>query len=168
MNDTATTVTTSEQPVSLKARLHQALTAAMRARDEVALSSLRLAMSAIAVAETAGKELVELSDEAVQGVLAVEVRKHHESADAFAGAGRTEQATRERAEAAVLEAYLPAALSPEQLEALVAEEVASAAAAGATGMKAMGKVVSAVRARAGSTADGAAIAALVKAALSAG
>ena len=161
MNDTT-------NPTSLKARLHQDLTAAMRARDEVALSSLRLAMSAIAVAETAGKELVELSDEAVQGVLAVEVRKHHESADAFAGAGRAEQAARERAEAAVLEAYLPAALSPEQLEALVAEEVANAAAAGATGMKAMGKVVSAVRARAGSTADGAAIAALVKAALGAG
>ena len=161
MNDTT-------NPTSLKARLHQDLTAAMRARDEVALSSLRLAMSAIAVAETAGKELVELSDEAVQGVLAVEVRKHHESADAFAGAGRAEQAARERAEAAVLEAYLPAALSPEQLGALVAEEVANAAAAGATGMKAMGKVVSAVRARAGSTADGAAIAALVKAALGAG
>jgi len=161
MNDTT-------NPTSLKARLHQDLTAAMRARDEVALSSLRLAMSAIAVAETAGKELVELSDEAVQGVLAVEVRKHHESADAFAGAGRAEQAARERAEAAVLEAYLRAALSPEQLGALVAEEVANAAAAGATGMKAMGKVVSAVRARAGSTADGAAIAALVKAALGAG
>ncbi len=155
-------------PTTLKVRLHQDLTTAMRARDEVALSALRLAMSAIAVAETAGKESVELSDEAVQAVLAVEVRKHHESADAFAGAGRTEQAARERAEAAVVEAYLPAALTPEQLEALVAEEVASAAAAGATGMKAMGKVVSAVRARAGSTADGAAIAALVKAALGAG
>lgn len=79
MNDTTTP--------TLKAQLHQDLTAAMRARDEVALSSLRQALSAIAVAETAGKELVELSDEAVQGVLAVEVRKHHESADAFAGGG---------------------------------------------------------------------------------
>ncbi len=160
MNDTTTP--------TLKAQLHQDLTAAMRARDEVALSSLRQALSAIAVAETAGKELVELSDEAVQGVLAVEVRKHHESADAFAGAGRAEQATRERAEATLLEAYLPAALTAEQLEALVAEEVANAAASGMTGMKAMGKVVSAVRARAGSTADGATIAALVKTALASG
>lgn len=159
---------TTTSDAGLKARLHQHLQQAMRARDEVALSSLRLAMSAIAVAETAGKEQVELSDEAVQGVLAVEVRKHHESADAFAGAGRDAQAERERAEAAILEAYLPAALSQEQLEALVADEVAAAAADGATGMKAMGKVVSAVRAKAGSTADGAAIAALVKAALSAG
>jgi uncharacterized protein YqeY len=65
----------------------------------------------------------------------------------------------------VLEAYLPAALSAAELQALVAAEVAAAAAEGATGMKAMGRVVSAVRARAGATADGAEIATMVKAAL---
>lgn len=161
-------MTDTSTPASLKARLHQHLQTAMRARDEVALAALRLALSAVAVAETAGKEQVELSDDAVQAVLAVEVRKHHETADAFAGAGRPEPAERERAEAAILEAYLPAALSQDQLESLVAEEVAAAAADGAVGMKAMGKVVSAVRAKAGTAADGAAIAALVKAALSAG
>ena len=67
----------------------------------------------------------------------------------------------------MLEAYLPAALSEAEIRALVDAEVAAAAAEGTTGMKAMGKVVSAVRAKAGQTADGAVIAALVKAALSA-
>jgi uncharacterized protein YqeY len=100
-------------------------------------------------------------------VLAVEVRKHHETADAFVTAGRPEKTARERAEAAVLEAYLPAALSDAELDSLVRDEIAAAAADGATGMKAMGRVVAAVRAKAGATADGAAIAAKVKAALGA-
>jgi uncharacterized protein YqeY len=150
---------------SVKQRMQAALTVAMKARDEVALSALRQALSEVAVAETAGAELVVLSDEAVMAVLAAEVRKHHETADAFVTAGRPEKVERERAEAAVLEAYLPAALSDADLDAIISAEIAAAAADGATGMKAMGKVVSAVRAKAGPTADGAAIAAKVKAAL---
>ena len=152
--------------MSVKADLHSALTAAMKARDEVALSALRQALSAISVAETAGDEFVELTDAQVLAVLAVEVRKHHETADAFQTAGRPERVERARAEAAVLEGYLPSALSEAELAAIIAEEVAAAAAGGATGMKAMGKVVAAVRAKAGPTADGAQIAALVKSALS--
>ena len=65
----------------------------------------------------------------------------------------------------MLEAYLPSALSDDELQGIISEEIAAAAAAGAEGMKAMGKVVAAVRAKAGPTADGAKIAALVKAAL---
>jgi len=150
---------------TVKEQLQQALTAAMRARDEVALSALRQALSALAVAETAGAEQVVLSDEQVIAVLVVEARKHHETADAFVTAGRPERVERERAEAAVLEAYLPSALSADELQAVVAEEVAAAAAAGNEGMKAMGMVIAAVRAKAGPTADGGQIAALVKAAL---
>ncbi|MBI4884533.1 MAG: GatB/YqeY domain-containing protein, partial [Actinobacteria bacterium] len=141
--------------VSLKGQLQTALTAAMKARDEVALSALRQALSAMAVAETAGDELVVLSDEQVIAVLVVEVRKHHETADAFVTAGRPERVERARAEAAVLEVYLPASLSDDELADLVREEIAAAAAAGAEGMRAMGKVIAAVRARAGATADGA-------------
>lgn len=151
--------------MSVKSELQAALTTAMKARDTVTLSALRQALSAITVAETAGDEVVELGDAQVLAVLAVEVRKHHEAADAFAGAGRAERAEAERAEAAVLEAYLPAALSDDEIAAIVTEEVAAAAADGATGMKAMGRVVNAVRARAGTGADGAKIAALVKSAL---
>ncbi|MEN9506518.1 MAG: hypothetical protein RI958_2444 [Actinomycetota bacterium] len=151
--------------MSVKAELRGALETAMKARDEVALSALRQALSAIAVAETAGDEAAQLSDDQVLAVVAVEVRKHHETADAFQAAGRPDRVERARAEAAVLEQYLPAAMSDAELAVVVAEEVAAAAADGATGMKAMGRVVSAVRARAGSTADGAKIAASVKSAL---
>jgi uncharacterized protein len=151
--------------MSVKEQMQQALTTAMKARDERALSSLRQALSAISVAETAGDEVTVLSDDQVLQVLSVEVRKHHEAADAFAGAGRADRAEAERAEAAVLEAYLPAALSDDEIAAIVTEEVAAAAADGATGMKAMGRVVNAVRTRAGTGADGAKIAALVKSTL---
>ena len=151
---------------SVKTRMQTALTAAMKARDEVALSSLRQALAAISVAETAGSEQVVLDDAQVLAVVAVEVRKHHETADAFVTAGRPEKVERERAEAAVLEAYLPATLSEEELDGIIAAEIAAAAADGAAGMKAMGKVVAAVRATAGPPADGAAIANKVKAALS--
>ncbi|MGB8858289.1 MAG: GatB/YqeY domain-containing protein [Ilumatobacteraceae bacterium] len=150
---------------SIKSQLQTALTAAMRARDELTLSALRQALSAIAVAETAGEEAVVLTDEQVVAELAVEVRKHHETADAFDTAGRPEPAAHARAHAAVLEAYLPAALTDDDLARIIGEEIAAAAAGGAEGMKAMGKVVSAVRAKAGPTADGAKIAAMVKAAL---
>lgn len=150
---------------SVKQRMQSALTAAMKARDEVALSALRQALSAMAVAETAGAEQVVLSDEQVLAVLAVEVRKHHETADAFVTAGRPDRVERARAEAAVLEAYLPAALSDDDLATIVADEIAAAAADGAAGMKAMGRVIAAVRTKAGPTADGAKIAALVKSAL---
>lgn len=149
----------------LKSQLKSDLTEAMKARDDVRLAAIRLALSAIAVAETAGDESVELTDAQVQAVLAVEARKHHETADAFRTAGRADRVERELAEAAVLEAYLPAALSDEQLSGIVGEQVAAAAADGVTGMKAMGRVVSAVRAAAGASADGAKIAAMVKSAL---
>ncbi len=161
MTDTTNTVTTSD----VKTRLRAAMTAAMKAREELALGVLRQALSEVAVVETAGDEVAVLSDEQVLAVIAIEVRKHHETADAFDTAGRPEQAERSRAEAAVLEAYLPAALSDDELHRIIAEEIATAAAAGAEGMKAMGRVVSAVRAKAGPSADGAKIATAVKAAL---
>ena len=161
MTDTTNTTTASD----VKTRLRAAMTAAMKAREELALGALRQALSEVAVVETAGDEVAVLSDEQVLAVIAIEVRKHHETADAFDTAGRPEQAARSRAEAAVLEAYLPAALSDDEMHRIIGEEIAAAAAAGAEGMKAMGRVVSAVRAKAGPTADGAKIAAAVKAAL---
>ena len=106
--------------MSVKEQMQQALTAAMKARDEVAPSSLRQALAAISVAETAGSEQVVLDDAQVLAVVAVEVRKHHETADAFVTAGRPEKVERERAEAAVLEAYLPATLSEEELDQALA------------------------------------------------
>lgn len=150
---------------NLKDRLQHDLTDAMRAHDEVARETLRMALAAIQRAEVAGKEQIELDDDAIVGVLQTEVRKRTEAAEAYAAGGRSDRADRERAEAAVLAAYLPAALSDADLEAIVAEEVAKAAGEGLTGGKAMGAVVKAVRARAGAGTEGGRIAAAVKAAL---
>jgi hypothetical protein len=152
---------------SLKLQLKNDLTAAMKAGNDVAKSTLRMALSAITNAEVAGDEAVELTDDQVIKVLQSEVKKRTESAEVYEQAGRTEAAIKERAEAEVLSAYLPAALSDDELAGVVQEEVARAAAQGAEGMKAMGAVVKAVRERVGSGADGSKIADLVKAALSA-
>jgi uncharacterized protein YqeY len=127
--------------------------------------TLRMLLSAISNAEVAGDEAVVLSDEQVIGVLRGEAKKRAESAQIYADAGRTESAAKERSELAVIERYLPAAMSDDALAAVVAEEVAKAASSGATGGKAMGLVVKAVRERVGASVDGGKIAAQVKSAL---
>lgn len=137
----------------------------MKARDELATSTLRMALAAITNAEVAGDEAVELSDEQVVGVLVAEAKKRSEAAEVYESAGRDAQGAKERAELALITIYLPAALGDEELSAIVADEVARAAAQGVTGPKAMGQVVKAVRSRAGAGADGARIAVLVKSAL---
>lgn len=152
---------------SLKLQLKNDLTTAMKAGNDIAKSTIRMALSAITNAEVAGDEAVELSDDQVIKVLQSEVKKRQESAEVYEQAGRTEAAIKERAEAEVLSVYLPAAMSDEELATVVQEEVARAATQGAEGMKAMGAVVKAVRERVGSGADGSKIADLVKAALSA-
>lgn len=150
---------------SLKDTLKLDLTVAMKSGDEVGRSTLRMALSAITNAEVAGDEAVELSDDQVIAVLQAEAKKRAEAAEIYAGAGRAEAEKKERAELAVLEKYLPAAMSEAEIAAVVAEEVAAAAAAGNAGPKAMGLVVKAVRSRVGSSADGSLVAQLVKAAL---
>lgn len=150
---------------ALQDQLRTDLTAAMKARDEVTTATLRMVMAAITTAEVAGDVAVSLDDEQVMAVLTSEAKKRQEAAEAYAAAGREGSAENERAELAVIERYLPAAMSDDELDAIVAEEVAAASVAGVTGGKAMGQVIKAVRARAGATADGARIAAIVKAAL---
>ena len=147
---------------TVKERLQSDLTAAMKARDEVSLSTIRMLRSAISNAEVAGDTATELSDDDVVAVLQSEAKKRAESASVYEEAGRTELAAKERAELEVIERYLPAAMSDDELEAIVDAEVATAAAAGAEGGRAMGMVIKAVRERAGASADGARIAALVK------
>ncbi len=155
----------SNETDSVKARLQADLTAAMKARDEVALSTIRMLRAAIMNAEVAGDEAVELSDEQAIAVLQSEAKKRAESAAVYEENDRPESAAKERAELEVIERYLPAAMSDDDLAAIVDEEVAAAAANGAEGGKAMGMVIKAVRERAGASADGGRIAALVKAKL---
>jgi hypothetical protein len=146
----------------IKARLQSDLTAAMKARDEVATSTIRMLRSAITNAEVAGDAAAELSDDEVTAVLQSEAKKRTESAEVYEQAGRTELAAKERAELAVIERYLPAAIGDDELAAIVDEEIANAASSGAEGGRAMGVVIKAVRDRVGASADGARIAALVK------
>ena len=152
----------SNETDSVKARLQADLTAAMKARDEVALSTIRMLRAAIMNAEVAGDEAVELTDEQAIAVLQSEAKKRAESAAVYEENDRPESAAKERAELEVIERYLPAAMSDDELAAIVEEEVAIAAANGAEGGKAMGMVIKAVRERAGASADGSRIAALVK------
>lgn len=150
---------------SVKSRLQADLTAAMKARDEVVLSTIRMLRAAIMNAEVAGDQAVELSDEQAITVLQSEAKKRAESAAVYEENDRPESAAKERAELEVIERYLPAAMSDDDLVAIVDEEVAAAAANGAEGGKAMGMVIKSVRERAGASADGGRIATLVKARL---
>ncbi|MCA0306843.1 MAG: GatB/YqeY domain-containing protein [Actinobacteria bacterium] len=149
-------------------RMQADLVAAMKARDDLVRSTLRMAMTAIKNEEVAGAEARELSDNEVLGVLNREVAKRRDSAEAYTAGNRPELAEKELAEVEVLQRYLPAALSDAELDAIVAEEVAAAAAqAGeALTMRQMGLVIKAVNARAAGRAEGAKVAAKVKAALS--
>ena len=152
----------SESSGTIKQRLQADLTTAMKARDEVATSTIRMLRSAITNAEVAGDAAIELTDDQAIAVLQSEAKKRVESAEVYEQNGRAESAAKERAELAVIERYLPAAMSDTELEAIVVAEVAAAAASGAEGGRAMGQVIKAVRERAGASADGARIAALVK------
>ncbi|WP_448614504.1 GatB/YqeY domain-containing protein [Modestobacter sp. URMC 112] len=143
----------------LKDRLRTDLTTAMKGRDELRTATLRMVLAAVTAEEVSGKEARELSDDEVQGVLRREAKKRREAAEAFAGAGRSEQAERERAEEAVVAGYLPAQLGDADLAALVADVVTRT---GASGMKDMGRVMGAVQAQVAGRAEGGRVAAEVR------
>lgn len=145
----------------LKARLRTDLTAAIKARDELRSSTLRMVLSAITNAEVAGKTSRELSDDDIIGVLSTESKKRREAADAFADAGRTEAAEKERAEAAVIADYLPQQLTEEEIRALVSETISSLG-VGDDGMRSMGRVMGALQPQVKGRADGGAVAAEVR------
>ena len=146
---------------ALKDRLRSDLTKAMKARDEVRASTLRMALSALTTAEVAGKAARELSDDEVVGVLSTEAKKRREAATAFDEGGRAEMADKERAEAAVIADYLPEQLTDEEVAAIVTTAVEQAGAQG-EGMRAMGKVMGLVQPQVRGRADGAAVAAEVR------
>ncbi|WP_018637426.1 GatB/YqeY domain-containing protein [Parafrankia elaeagni] len=150
---------------TLKERLRSDLTSALRARDELRLSTLRLAVAAVKDAEVAGDAARELDDAEVEKILAREVRKRREAAEAFAGAGRAEQASREHAEGDVLAGYLPSQLGDEELAAIVDSVLAEL---GLSGPKAMGPVMKATQARVAGRADGRRVSDLVRARLTSG
>ncbi len=144
---------------TLKDRLETDLRAAMKARDELVTSTLRMALAAVRTAEVSGKQARALSDDEVRAVLTAETKKRREAAGAYDLAGRAEQAERERAEESVLTAYLPAQLSDEELSAVVTDALAGFA---ATGKGAMGPAMKVAQAAVAGRAEGGRVAAEVR------
>ena len=133
----------------------QDLAAAMKAGERDRVSTLRLVLSELqkSAKEGDGDELA---------VLRRERKRRRESAEAFRKGGREDLATGEEAEAAIIEAYLPAELSDDELRGLVADAVAET---GAESPRDMGRVMKAAMQRAGGRADGKRVSALVQEAL---
>ncbi|MFJ9807706.1 GatB/YqeY domain-containing protein [Streptomyces sp. NPDC101158] len=147
---------------TFKAKLQDDLNAAIKGRDELRSSTLRMTLAAIQKEEVAGKTKRELSDDEVQKVIAKEAKKRREAADAFTQGGRAESAARELAEGELLDAYLPKQLSDEELEGIVAAAVEEAKGAGAEGPRAMGAVMKIVNPKVAGQAEGGRVAAVVK------
>jgi uncharacterized protein len=144
---------------ALKERLREDLSAAIKARDGVRTRTLRMALTAVTNEEVAGKQARELSDDEIVKVLTREAKKRREAAQAFADAGRPEQAAAEQAEGEVINGYLPEQLSDEELSRLVSAAIAET---DAVGPRAMGQVMKVVRPQVGDRAEGGRVAAEVK------
>jgi uncharacterized protein YqeY len=148
--------------MGLKDSLKHDLTEAMRARDELVLSTIRLCLTAITNEEVSGKEARALTEAEVIQVLSREAKKRRESAQAFADANRPDRAERENAEGEVIARYLPSPLSETELASLIADAMKESGAAGPAGM---GLVMKLLSPKIAGRADGAAVSAAVRAAL---
>ena len=143
----------------LKQQISTDLTTAMKARDKVTSSTLRMVMTAIQNAQVAGDAAKELTDDEVLAVITKEGKKRRDAIAEYDKAGRAELAAAEQAELEVLEAYLPQQLSDAELESLVAQAVAEA---GVTEKSQMGQAMKAAQAKVAGRAEGGRVAAAVK------
>jgi uncharacterized protein YqeY len=144
---------------TLKDRLETDLRTAMKARDELVTSTLRMALTAVRRAEVSGDRARELSEDEVRAVLTAEAKKRREAATAFGDAGRAEQAERERAEEEVLAGYLPSQLSDDELARVVKQALAGL---DLSGKGAMGPAMKAAQAAVAGRAEGGRVAAEVR------
>ena len=151
--------------MSLKEKLQNDLTAAMRARDEIKSSTIRMILTSIKNEEVSGKEARDLSDAEVITVLSREAKKRREAAEAFDQAGAKDRADQERAEGGVIAEYLPKQLSEDEIKALIAEAIAET---GANSPAQMGLVMKSLQPKTAGKADGGLVSSLVKAALAGG
>ena len=143
--------------MSLHANLSADIKAAMLARDADRLGTLRMLKSTLGYVAIERKTEL-LPDADFISIVQEEVKKRRDSIEQFEGGGRPELAAKERVELAILETYLPQALPPEELEALVKTCILEA---GATSKKDMGQVIRAVQAKAAGRAEGKVISQLV-------
>ncbi|HYD56196.1 MAG TPA: GatB/YqeY domain-containing protein [Burkholderiales bacterium] len=148
--------------MTLKQTIHDDVKAAMRAKDAARLSTLRLLTAAMKQKEV--DERAELGDAEVLAILEKMIKQRRESIAQFEKASRQDLADKEKAEIAVLEAYLPQKMSEAEVQAAIAAAIAES---GASGIKDMGKVMAALKPRLAGRSDIGAASALVKAKLSA-
>lgn len=128
--------------MALTEQIQQDLVAALKAHDELRLSTLRMMKSAIQYRKVeAGHDL---DDAEVHKVFGTMIKQREDSAEQFTAGARPELAAKEKAEIAIIEGYLPRALSPEEIEATVREAIAET---GAASPKDMGKAMKAAMAR---------------------
>ncbi|MFT3780000.1 MAG: GatB/YqeY domain-containing protein [Ottowia sp.] len=146
--------------MSLKDQITEDMKAAMRAKDAPRLGTIRLLQAAMKQKEV--DERVTLDDAAIVAILDKLIKQRKDSIDAFAKAGRQDLVDQESAEMTVLQAYLPARLSAQEIAAEVKAIVAEL---GASGPGDMGKVMGAVKQRLAGKADMGQVSAAVKAAL---
>ena len=146
---------------TLKEQLRTDLTTAMKARDSLRSSTLRMVLTSITNAEVAGKQARELSDDEVLGVLTSEAKRRREAATAFDEGGRAESADKERAEAEVIAGYLPEQLSDAEIADLVSATIDELGVR-EDGMRAMGRVMGALQPKTKDRADGGVVAAQVR------
>jgi uncharacterized protein YqeY len=147
---------------SLKQRIEADMKTAMREKDKDRLGTIRLILAATKQREV--DERITLDDTQVLAILDKMVKQRRDSIEQFRAAGREELAIKEEAELAVIQGYMPAALSDSELEALIAEAVT---ASGAKTMQEMGKVMGLLKAKVQGRADMGAVSAKIKARLSA-
>jgi uncharacterized protein YqeY len=153
--------------MTLSERIDHDLKEAMKARDTAKLGTLRMVKSAFkyAAIEKSGADAV-VDDETATSVLRKQIKQREDAVDGFEKGGRPEMAEKEKAEIAVLAAYLPAALSAEELTALVKEAIAETGASlgtpGGVGKAQMGAVMKAAQAKAAGRADGKSLSAEVQ------
>lgn len=150
---------------SLKDQIQSDLTEAIKAKDSLRSGTLRMVLAAITNEEVAGKEAKKLSDQDLITVLNREAKKRKEAATAYLEANRQDLADKENSELAIIQDYLPEALSAEELAKIIADAVAQVTSGGQTGPSAMGAVMKIVTPQVSGRADGAAVAAAVKSAL---
>jgi uncharacterized protein YqeY len=151
--------------MSLKEKLQSDLTDAMRSRDELRSSTIRMVLTAIKNEEVSGKEARELSDSEIITVLSREAKKRREAAEAFEQAGAKDRAETEKAEGGVIAEYLPKQLSEAEIKTLISAALQET---GANTPAQMGLVMKALQPKIAGKADGGMVSSLVKAALSGG
>jgi uncharacterized protein YqeY len=146
--------------VTLKERLTEDMKSAMRGAEKERLSTIRMVQAAIKQREV--DERITLDDAQVLAVLEKMIKQRRESIAQFEQGGRADLVAKERAEIELLKTYLPAPLSPAELDALITDAIA---ASGATSVKDMGKVMGIVKSKAAGRADMGAVSARIKPAL---